>query len=272
MSTRMLMIRRGSLLGVLLALSLPLAARADSPPSEVLAAAQTGLPVFLKSVSMADVTEFGFRSLQELAGATLGEPYQVYMLTPDALKSYQSGARLTSLLSKLNRWEFPVLIGGEPRTMLTVELMRGKWEAVSMGGLDLPRNLDSARKALPALAATKKAGGYSTKLVQVVQVHASFVALESADGDYLVPIMTRPQTIGLENLKIYALDEVMPGLDTAVQKNIQLEKGSTDDNLAGGGSGAATEQSSQVTNLGLLGILLLGVAGAIGLKVWRKKS
>jgi hypothetical protein len=273
MNAQMLKICRCSILGILLALNLPLAARADTPPSEVLAAAQSGLPVFLQSISRADITQFGFKSSQELAAATLGEPYQVFILTPNAIKAYQPGMRLSSLLTMLNRWEFPVMVGGEPRTILTVELMRGKWEAVGIGGLDLPKNLQSARMKLPALAATKTTGSYTTKLVQVLQVNASFIAVESSEGDYLVPTLGRQQSLGLENLKVYTLDEVMPALDTSVQKSIQLSNDLTNATFGGGGGGAAAEQSSKESNLGLLVILLLGVtaaAAAIGLKVVRR--
>ncbi|MFQ5813456.1 MAG: hypothetical protein ACE5I2_09770 [Anaerolineae bacterium] len=217
-----------------LSLEVPSMAYTASPPDEVLAAAEKELPAFLKAIPSSELAQHGFNSADEVAEATLGEPYEVFTMIPEAIKAYRAGTRLSALLTKTNTWYFPVMVGGEPRTILTVALVEGEWEAVDIGGLELPKNLDRADKALPGLMATRVKGDYTAKFVRVFQLYADFMAVESADGDYLVPIMMNPEAIGVENLKLYTLDEVLPKLGAAVEKIIQLDKDVTDDTLGGG--------------------------------------
>ncbi len=233
-------------------------AHADSPPAEVVAAAQNGLPVFLQAISTSNLSQYGFTNAQQLAQAKLGEPFQVFIMSPDNLKTYHAGTRLAGLLTPTTMWYFPVVAEGEPCTILTVDLMQGKWQAVGIGGVTLPKNIDAAKKALPSLAGAKSNEPYSTKFVRVPQVYGEFLAVEFASADYLMPIMTRPQTLALENMKMYTVDEIVSQVRPAAEKNIQLDKDATNATFGGGGAPKQSEPSSYVYIAVLLGVILVG--------------
>jgi len=166
MRNHYIMLGMGLLLGAMLALSLAVEAYAAPPPNDVLAAAEKGLPAFLKAIPKSELERYGFNNQQELSEAILGEPHEVFTMTPEAIKSYQGGARLPDLLSKTNLWFFPVIVAGEPRTILTVALMQGKWEAVDIGGLVLPKNLERVGKGLPDMMGTGVKTAYTTRFVR----------------------------------------------------------------------------------------------------------
>jgi hypothetical protein len=256
------MIRRFTLslalvLGSLLAWGLPRPVQADFAPDEVLAAAKSGLPVLLKTIPTIELARYGFANRQEAAQATLGEPYQVFIMTPTAIEAYRSGRRLSTLLTQTNMWYFLVMVGEEPRTILIVDLMQGEWQAVAIGGLDLPKNLAAGKQALPGLLATRLAASHVTKFVRVPQAHAEFITVESGEEDYVMPVMTRPQSLTIENLRMYTVDEIMTKLRPTVEKNIQLDQDGTQATFGGGSAHADSEQPFYLYGLGLLGALLL---------------
>lgn len=90
----------------------------DSPPSEVTDAAQSGL------------TTFG------VVGG-VGTPYPV-------LKLDSPGRPTQTIVDASHQWYFPVTIGGSYAYLLTVAMVKGQWQAVSIGENELALWLQSA--------------------------------------------------------------------------------------------------------------------------------
>ena len=103
-------------------------------PPEVQQAAQKGLSQFLTNIPALGLANQGFTSQEEIKAAALGTPFEMFTITPEALKSYKTGTRLSSLISTTNIWNFPVLVKGSPRTMLQVGVINGRWEGYNFGG------------------------------------------------------------------------------------------------------------------------------------------
>jgi len=254
----------------LLALSIVTIAHADVPPYEVKQAAEKGLPDFLSAIPREDLEHYGFKSEEELRVATLGEPYRVYTIVPKRLASYKEGTKLSALIAETNSWYFPVIVEDEARTILTVSLLEGRWQAVDIGGLALPRQLQMLSARLPTILREKGiSGGYSTKFVRVFQLYANFLAVDSDKGEFLVPLLLDPDSLGVQNYVPYTPGEVIPQLTKVVQQQMQNDKAVIDATWGGAGgpeeASAPNEGSNRTTIylVGFLGIALLGLIGGL---------
>jgi len=257
-------------LAALLAFSIATIAHADVPPHEVKQAAERGLPDFLNAIPREDLERYGFKNEEELKAATLGEPYRVYTIVPERLASYKEGTKLSALISETNSWYFPVMVEDEARTILTVSLLEGRWQAVDIGGLALPQQLQMLSARLPTILGEKGiSGGYSTKFVRVFQLYADFLAVDSDKGEFLVPLLLNPDSLGIQNYVPYTPGEVMPQLTKAVQQQMRYDKAVMDATWGGaGGPGEASvpkegNNGRTIYLVGFLGIALLGLIGSL---------
>jgi hypothetical protein len=78
--------------------------------------------------------DLGFASVGEAEHTTLGEPLRVFFVRLDQLREFTEGDNARRLLTDANRYIFPVLVAGQLRSAVTVELLNGRWEAVGFGG------------------------------------------------------------------------------------------------------------------------------------------
>lgn len=198
---------------------------------EVWEVAREGLPRFLGLISVGDLKDFGFEGLDELEVATLSDPYEVYTISTESLRSYSKESKVAFLLSSTNQWYFPVMVNNEPRVMLTVAQSEGKWQVVDLGGTSLPRNLHTLEARLPDLLSEEGfQGNYSTKLVRIFPSNIYFVLVEttttsSSSGStessprsttaytrefIVVPDDLVSQWLGIQSYKLYAPETVMP--------------------------------------------------------------
>ena len=118
-------------------------------------------------------------------------------------------------------WFFPVIFKGEVRAMLTVELMNGAWQAVSLGKAPLARELAKVRNQWP------ESRGYSPKLVVVFQAGAYLFTLPRKGDSNLTPLTFAGKGFGRDiktGLPEYSspvpLAEVIEPLQTTVQENL----------------------------------------------------
>ena len=111
-------------------------------PPEVFAAAQKGLLPLAGDMS----PDLGFVPGDTPQMLRLDEPFQFRTITPAAVIAYKPGQTLGSLLSDTQAWEFPVMVRGEPRALLTVDKAGGGWEAVGIGKAQLARQIESVNK------------------------------------------------------------------------------------------------------------------------------
>ncbi len=167
---------------VLLLLFLPGASPADTPPPEAAAAAEAGLVRFLSEIPPEELVNFGFGEGETISGATIGNPWLLYTIRPNALLAASGGTDVGELITPTGLWFFPVILDGSARCILTVDVMDGKWEAVALGRSGLAGELEKISRQWP------KAKGYSPKLVAVYQATAYFFTVPERDSRNLTPL------------------------------------------------------------------------------------
>lgn len=67
--------------------------------------------------------DFGFENKNELDAATLGRVLPTYLLTPQAVRAYQKGQPISSLLPERSWWIAPVLVNQEVKSLMLVDKM-----------------------------------------------------------------------------------------------------------------------------------------------------
>jgi hypothetical protein len=244
---------------LLLIVAMSVGVHADGPPPEVQRAAEEGLAHFLTTVPAQELARMGLETAEDVRAATLGAPYEQFTITSGALSAYGSGVSLSSLLTSTGAWLFPVMVGGEARTMLTVSKVNGQWEGGDIGGTHLPAALQAAEANLPALLAQEGVtAAYRARFVRVFQVYADFLAVEAGDAEYLLPLMPDPSQFNLAADTLAAPDRVLGQLDALMGPAPQGEA------MGGGGAQAVTAEEPTTSSALLFGgaaVLALAVLG-----------
>ncbi|MFH1842975.1 MAG: hypothetical protein ABIF77_07180, partial [bacterium] len=173
--------------GILFTPSVLLAA----PPAGIVAAAEAGLQRFLPHIPENELFRFGFQDKTEPARVQLGEPFLIYTVHPDEIISCAEGERADLTLIPTTMWQFPVRCDGAVRTLLTVDRMDGKWEAVDLGGLAPANELAILAEQWP------RSAGYELRYVKVFQSGSRFVAVVDDHETRLVPLEPTARALGL---------------------------------------------------------------------------
>jgi hypothetical protein len=151
-------------------------------PSEVLAAAATGLPFFLSQIPAGSKELYGFSQTDNLSRAQLGGALGVHTITPAALHNSSSDTTVSSILSETTMWFFPVLLDGESKAMLVVDQDGGTWKAVSLGYAGLGHELNKL------LAQWPPSQGFHPQLVAVFQAKQFYFTVPEVDNLNLTAI------------------------------------------------------------------------------------
>lgn len=190
------MIKRRVTLSIILVVALwPLVAlgvpEQGTAPEAVVAAAHDGLQRLLGAIPPGELEHFGFRTHAELAQASLGKPFMVYTMYPQEILACVEGKSKEVSIHSTSMWLFPILADGTPRTLLTVDRMPGKWEAVDLGGLSPAAEMEELAARWPP------AEEYQLKYVQVFQTGSQFVCLTKGDNSRLVPLEGTARSLGI---------------------------------------------------------------------------
>jgi len=195
---------------------------AATVPAEVIDAANGGLPKFLDLIQADDVRHYGFDNPAELSRVVLGNPFLIYTLWPDDILAFAEGRAVDLPIRPTSMWQFPVLCDGEVRTLLTVDLMDGRWEAVKIGGL-------APGPEMAGLAERwQESGGYDLKYVHVFQTGSQFIAVTREKTTRFVPIEWTARALGLlheeEEFRYRRMNpsEIIPVLAPHVRANVEL--------------------------------------------------
>lgn len=243
------------LITLLLVAAFSVVVYADAPPAEVQRAAEEGQAHFLSTIPAEELARLGFATAEDVQAASLGEPYEQFTLTPDAVASYEPGASLASLLTRTDSWLFPVLADGEARTMLTVSMVNGQWQGGDIGGASVAAALQAAEASVPAMLQQEEAKtAYTTQFVRVFQDSADFLFIQAGGAEYLLPLMPEP-SFNLEAGTLYTPDQVVPQL-TAMGPELEI----IEEGAPMGGGAAGTSQTPEQSGPGLL---LLGGAAVV---------
>ncbi|CAN94209.1 MULTISPECIES: hypothetical protein [Sorangium] len=176
---------------VCLALLAPLSACFPEPPTtttrEVKEVARNALSTLERLVNRENYMDLGFRSLDEVSRATVGEPLPVSMVRLDELAAYQRDQDPTPLLHPTPQTFAPVLVDGEVRSSMIVHPRRvdGALTVGGFGGSALIRALETARRQ--SMDRTRRpASDYFD--VEVPALHRHFVAYRQENQVLLIPI------------------------------------------------------------------------------------
>lgn len=194
----------------------------EPAPPEAVAAAAAGLAPFLRLIPDSDLAGYGFAPGDNPGRAALGEPLQLYTITPQVLLACGPEATVSSLLSPTGTWFFPVEIEGVPRNILTVAETDGTWAAVGIGKAALAGELGAVRRQWgPA--------GFQPRLVAIFQASAYFFTLPELDDYNFTPMSFAGRGFAPE-LKTgpgypetVELSQVVGNLKTAVAANLEAQ-------------------------------------------------
>jgi hypothetical protein len=183
-------------------------ASAQQNPEEV---ARQELPGVLQRIADIGSEKYGFTDTSELSSVTLGQPYEVYSLEPQAIQQHRSGTKIVDLLRQENAWIFPVLVNGSAKTLLTVGLQNGEWHIVSFGGQALAQRLALYQS---------QASVEHIKLVKVYNVYGTFALSADQQGETLALLQSYPglfEGIGVSALTSFTPDELLPYVAKAIE-------------------------------------------------------
>ena len=185
-------------------------AHAQTAPPEVIRTAEAGVQSFLSRISPEVRESYGFTKSDAFGQVHLGVPFNLYTMTPDALINYSAGSRVISLLSKTNMWYFLVMIDNNVRCILVVDLIDGKWQAVSLGYANLAKALSKVMRRWP------KSKGFNPSLIAVFQANEYLALVPEASSDILISLSP-----GREELMTENVTDVIERLKPAVREAIK---------------------------------------------------
>lgn len=195
----------------------------ETAPQEVVQAATDGLGSFLKAIPMSDLSHYGFSPNEDLTQATLGKPFRVYTISPDKILSYETQMELSSIVSPTSLWFFPVLCRGEVRTILTVDRMGEKWQAVAIGSSGLAGQLKSVKDKWP------ESEGYEHKFVRIYQAMSDLVILSKEGAFEVIPLESARIALNLGKVgegvyEVHSTSDIIRKLIPVVRQNIQSKE------------------------------------------------
>lgn len=199
-------------------ISYPEAEQIESPEEElkqVREAATRGLAPLLKAIPIGDLEHYNFPDEKELDQATLGNPFRICTITPELILNYSPGTSLEEVVSPTFVWLFPVILKGETRTLLTVDLIDGEWRAVAIGRSGLAKRWASILESWPS------SEGYEHTFVRIFQAKADFVILSHPGETKITPLESTCISLGLHEAETYSPSDIMMKLQKPVQDNIE---------------------------------------------------
>ena len=112
-------------------------------------AAITNLARLRRMANAVTYEQLGFKSKNEVKGASNGVPMQVYQVTLARLRAYKNEPDFANLVEPTVRIIYPVLVGGEVRSSHTLrQFAGGAWQGVSWGEPPLIKALVEARASV----------------------------------------------------------------------------------------------------------------------------
>ena len=139
----------------------------------------------LQKLAKANSEAIGFESADEAAKSKLGDGLAVFVIGLDDLCRYTPRSDPNKLLVAADQVIYPVMVNGQPRSSVTVEKTRGKWEATSFGGSNLIKAIIGARSAVVAAGAPAN----NLFVAWVPGLNTYMIGFRTRDKLMLAPIM-----------------------------------------------------------------------------------
>jgi len=152
-------------------------------------AASGALATFGQLVTEDNYRAMGFDSLGEVGVARLAEPLRVFMVRLDHLQKYEPGSDPNKMLSGGDQVIYPVTVGEQVRSSITVHKVERTWKAFDFGSPTLVKMLAKVRKYS---ADSTKLAISSYFVVRVPALNLYFIG-HRADGVLmLTPLVDHP--------------------------------------------------------------------------------
>lgn len=167
---------------------------------------------------------------EEAIPQSMGMPYKVYIAFAEFFKSYQVDGNFKKAFTNEYLWEIPLLDKqGNVVSTITVWKYNGKWD-IAQTGLNIPADtvaFCTNNKAIKELLENNDLK--SIKQIKHLRLYNAkmdvLYIVSDTDEEYLIPMSHRAKYLGLENLKIYPLNELMDKICENVELPQIDEKG-----------------------------------------------
>jgi hypothetical protein len=153
-----------------------------NPSTTQAVAAREGLATLKQVVNANNYAALGFRSLEEVSQATLGEPLQIYQVRLDTLRAFADKTDPETLLADPQRSLYPVHVNDRVATSIFVTGSRESWRATEFGN------------AAVAQLVSRQGRGPGNFIVHVPALQAYFVGDRASGKLTLTPVMDDPRT------------------------------------------------------------------------------
>jgi hypothetical protein len=165
--------------------------QATRTPSPVRTAAMQALQGFAlhagaDSGTLPQGFPFDVRDAGDMRNGSIGYGFQVFDADPTSLVG---GASLDRSAHPTGIWRFAVILDGRPIGLMTMAQGASGWEAVSMGGAGLAKEVDAVVYAQASKAAAQ------LRYVRVPQATADFIEIGSADSARFVPLQAARESL-----------------------------------------------------------------------------
>jgi hypothetical protein len=187
---------------------------AQTNVKETEAIASRSLDTLRQLVNSGNFKNMGFESAEEAAGATLGEPIAVSMVTLEDLRAYQSGADPEKLLKPSDKVIYPVSLKDQVRSSITVQKTNEGWKTTELGRPNLAKLLTSA---LQRSSAANQVPANAHFAVQIPALNAYFTAYR-ANGKLMLTSVIDDAGLNLAAGKTLPAEEVFGALAPIAQK------------------------------------------------------
>ena len=97
------------------------------------AGALKGRDRYRQLVTAENYGKLGLPTAADAANAQLGTPVRDYLVRLDRLAGYKAGADVDALLTDTHIVHYPLVVGADPRAMVSMSLAKGDWQLVSVG-------------------------------------------------------------------------------------------------------------------------------------------
>lgn len=163
--------------------------------------AQNALETYIEiGLTDENAKDFGFQSLEEAQRAIVSKPMNLFVISMDALREYDSGITPKKLMAGPERMYFFVTIDENVRTKIEIMKRGDQWIAGEFGGTVEVWLIDEIYRQLPALLEEYGIpSDIQPDLFQIPYLHLTLFFVETEDGELFVSASFLPQRFEMEN-------------------------------------------------------------------------
>ncbi len=235
------------------------------PPQAVQAASQ-GLQHYTTQLPASELARLGLSTPEDIRHAVLGQPVEMRLLDGSAIQASGEMQRLDPLLVATDTWLFPVLVNGEPRTLITVSKLKGNWQVVEFGGANQARAMAEAGAQIDRQLSSQGSPPTGARLfVRAPLLSQDYYLYEAQGEQMLLPVAGRGSDAPTGSL---SAREVLTQLEAASQERPAAPP--QQDVPLGGAGGPASGPNRELLIAALVALSAASLFSFFWL--WKKRS